>query len=167
MLNPGLISRIWASDIDPDMLGVAGRNLSLLTRSGMETRIAQLRRLYERYEKPAHLEAIASARRLMVKLPEAVSVKLFQADVMAGLSLAGPPDVIITYVPYGNLVQWQGQAGDLDRFMASLLSVSGNETVIAVCMDKRQKLNPAGIQRLDRATVGKRKFEIYRACTSG
>ena len=86
---------------------------------------------------------------------------------MAGLSLAGPPDVIITDVPYGNLVQWQGQAGDLDRFMASLLSVSGNETVIAVCMDNRQKLNPAGIQRLDRATVGKRKFEIYRACTSG
>lgn len=167
MLNPGRISRIWASDIDPDMLDVAGRNLSLLTRSGMETRIAQLRQLYECYEKPAHLEAIASARRLMDKLPEAVSVKLFQADVMAGLSLAGPPDVIITYVPYGNLVQWQGQAGDPDRFMASLLSVSGNETVIAVCMDKRQKLNPAGIQRLDRATVGKRKFEIYRACTSG
>lgn len=78
MLNPGRISRIWASDIDPDMLDVAGRNLSLLTRSGMETRIAQLRRLYERYEKPVHLEAIASARRLMGKLPRPFRLSCFR-----------------------------------------------------------------------------------------
>lgn len=163
LLNPGRIGQIWASDIDTDMLQVAEKNLSLLTRSGMEGRLNQLRQLYERFHKHAHLEAIASARRLMDKLPEDVSVGLFQADVMAGLSLAGTPDVIITDVPYGNLVNWSGEAGDLGRFMASLMGVSGPETVIAVCMDKRQKLNPTGIQRLDRASVGKRKFEIYRA----
>ena len=49
----------------------------------------------------------------------------------------------------------------MNRFMDSLAAVSGPETVIAVCMNKAQKIAYPGARRLDRETVGKRKFEIY------
>ena len=49
----------------------------------------------------------------------------------------------------------------MNRFMDSLAAVSGPETVIAVCMNKAQKIAYPGAKRLDRETVGKRKFEIY------
>lgn len=59
------------------------------------------------------------------------------------------------------MVDWSGGQGDLNRFMDSLLAVSGPGTVIAVCMNKAQKIAYPGAKRLDRDTVGKRKFEIY------
>ena len=65
LLNPERIARIWASDIDPEMLKVAGKNLSLLTPAGMAARLDQLKGLYKQFQKPAHLEAIQSAGRLM------------------------------------------------------------------------------------------------------
>lgn len=43
LLNPERIARIWASDIDPEMLKVAGKNLSLLTPAGMAARLDQLK----------------------------------------------------------------------------------------------------------------------------
>lgn len=161
LLNPERIARIWASDIDPEMLKVAGKNLSLLTPAGMAARLDQLKGLYEQFQKPAHLEAIQSAGRLMGRVRENIELRVFQADVMAGLSLDGPPDIVITDLPYGQMVDWSGGQGDLNRFMDSLAAVSGPETVIAVCMNKAQKIAYPGARRLDRETVGKRKFEIY------
>ena len=52
LLNPERIARIWASDIDPEMLKVAGKNLSLLTPAGMAARLDQLKGLYEQFQNP-------------------------------------------------------------------------------------------------------------------
>ncbi len=111
LLNPECIARIWASDIDPEMLKVAGKNLSLLTPAGMAARLDQLKGLYKQFQKPAHLEAIQSAGRLMGRVRENIELRVFQADVMAGLSLDGPPDIVITDLPYGQMVDWNGGRG--------------------------------------------------------
>lgn len=48
------------------------------------------------------------------------------------------PDIIITDVPYGNLVDWQGEEDNISKLLESLAQISSDETVIAICMDKNQ-----------------------------
>ncbi len=42
--------------------------------------------------------------------------------------------------------------------MNALSSVCGSETIICVCMDKKQKIQTDIYQRFERQLVGKRKF---------
>src|ERR1041385_4120568 len=64
------INRILASDIDTTVLQIAESNLALLTVDGLQRRATQLAELQARYGKPSHVEALASAQRLMCDLKE-------------------------------------------------------------------------------------------------
>lgn len=72
------------------------------------------------------------------------------------------PDIIITDVPYGNLVDWQGGTDDVSLLLQSLARISSHETVIAISMNKSQKVSTKHFKRLEKRSVGKRKFEIYK-----
>ena len=69
------------------------------------------------------------------------------------------PDIIITDIPYGNLVNWGGE-GELDVMMDNLLKIAGVDTVLAVSMDKSQKITSEGWKRVEKQNIGKRRFEI-------
>jgi len=161
-LNQGSIARIIASDIDFMMLEIAKRNLSLLSEEGIKRRISELESLYKQYNKESHKEAIKSAKKLLNMIQKEIDVQVFQANAFESIELDVKPDIIITDVPYGNLVDWQGGTGDVSCLLESLKNICSKETVIAVSMNKVQKINTKSFIRLEKQNVGKRKFEIYK-----
>ena len=58
------IRQIIGSDVDEEALGLARRNLALITREGLEARMAELQTLHRRYGKASHAEALVSVPRL-------------------------------------------------------------------------------------------------------
>ena len=79
------IAEIIGSDIDPEVLSVARRNLSLLTAEGLDRRIHEIGQLSSTYGKASHDQALVSAAALKQKLADntldhAITTHLFQAD---------------------------------------------------------------------------------------
>lgn len=109
LLNQGTISRIYASDIDERVLETARKNLSLLSRDGMEKRMEELRQLFSLYGKPSHEQAVESAERLAGLLEREIPCTVFQADAGRPLNPGEEIDILITDVPYGDLTAWEGQ----------------------------------------------------------
>lgn len=162
LLNQDTLTRIVGSDIDHNILKTAENNLALLSSSGMNKRREELHELYESYHKEQHKEAGQSAERLMHLLINPIQTHIIQADAFHLEPLQGVPDIIITDVPYGGLVQWQGNNETINEFIESLRTISGPNTIIAISMDKNQKITNEGLFRFERQNVGKRKFEILQ-----
>lgn len=156
------VARICGSDIDTEMIRIAGNNLSLLSEAGMAKRTAEIESLYGLYHKESHYEALESCKRLGVISTNHIQTELFVADCTLGLPEMMVPDIIITDVPYGNLAQWSdSNLSPMDAMMHSLHEIASEKTVLAVCMDKKQKIVSDEWTRVERANVGKRRFEIY------
>ncbi|HBT63327.1 MAG TPA: hypothetical protein DEB10_01520 [Ruminococcaceae bacterium] len=161
-LNQSSISSIIGSDINPDMINTARKNLSLLSKKGLIKRKDEVQALYEKYRKASHIEAEQSIGRLSQFLIKEISVRVFQADALNLTDTKDRPDIIITDVPYGNLVEWQGHDGCLDRLLCSLKTISSGQTIIAISMNKSQKITQSGVKRLESQSIGKRRFEIFQ-----
>lgn len=158
----GEIGKIYGSDIDVNMVNCAKKNVSLLTPVGLNTRKEELARLHAEYGKDSHREALASCERLCGMLVRRIPTEVFQADCTKELP-AIFPDIIITDVPYGNLVEWEGgESVSLDEMLERLWAISHDNTILAICMDKKQKVNCEKWKRLEKQNIGKRKFEILR-----
>lgn len=169
LLNFNIITEIIASDINIDALNIAKDNLSLLSKDGLEKRYKQLALLYKQYQKTSHLEAIDSTKRLynMVEMNSSKPIThVFQADVLSKDSLIHKEfkaNIIITDVPYGNKVSWQGSnSNDLNQLLENLIPILNIDSVIAVCSDKKQKINADKFIRLEKQLIGNRKFEIFK-----
>lgn len=160
-LNQSSISSIIGSDIDKNMLTTAERNLSLLTREGLLRRKHELQEMYKKYSKDSHREAQISADKLSTLLKKTISVAIFQADALNLTPQIFSPDIIITDIPYGNLVEWHGNDNCLDKLIDSLKNIASKNTILAVSMDKGQKITQTSIKRLEHQVIGKRKFEIF------
>jgi 23S rRNA (guanine2535-N1)-methyltransferase len=173
------IAGIYASDIDEDALGVAARNLSLLTLDGMDRRIAELTGLYEQYGKNSHKTFLEHAEHLRQQLAEAVrhhplSTQLFRADATdaAAIAAALPTikiDVVLTDIPYGRLAAWGGgslalaQGSDpVHELLESLLPVLSSTSVLAVAAAKKEKIAHDCYTRLARLQVGARQIVILQ-----
>ncbi len=154
------IEKIWASDVSPDMLAAAEKNLGLLTRAGLEKRRAELEFLYASSGRDSYSDALGSLERLRAGLKCEVESEIFGADCTKPLPDIRP-ELIITDVPYGNLVDWQGE-GALRAMLDRLWEISGEDTVLAVCTDKSQKIKSDGWVRVEKQNIGKRRFELLR-----
>lgn len=156
------IEAIHGSDIDEAMLEAARRNTGLLSHAGLAGRRDELTALYRLYRKPSHADALQSCDRFEQLLSREIPVHIFQADCTRELP-AIAPDIIITDVPYGNLVEWEGgSAASLDDMAEQLARIAHADTILAICMDKRQKFSSDRWKRLERNNIGKRRFEILR-----
>ena len=152
------IEKIWASDVSAEMIGIAEKNLGLLRRAGLEKRREELRLLYENSGRPSYTDALESLERLRADLQCEVDAEVFAADCTKPLpDLA--PDLIITDVPYGNLVDWEGE-GALQAMLEQLWRISDAGTVLAVSTDKSQKIGTGKWKRAEKQNIGKRRFEI-------
>jgi 23S rRNA (guanine2535-N1)-methyltransferase len=173
------IAGIYASDIDEDAVGVAARNLSLLTLDGMDRRIADLTGLYQQHGKASHEAALKHAEQLRQHLAEAVrhhplAPQLFRADATdtAAIAAALPGikvDVVLTDIPYGRLAAWG--AGSLafsqgsdpaHELLESLLPVLTSTSVLAVAAAKKDKIGHTCYSRLARLQVGARQIVILQ-----
>ncbi len=162
LLNQKTISQVIASDIDIKMIEIAKKNLSLLTEAGVNHRINEINSLYQQYKKDSHKSAIESARRILSLIEKKIDVQLFQANALQEIKADINPNIIITDVPYGNLVQWQDGSDGVNNLLDSLKEICSTDTVIAISMDKSQKVNNTSFKRLEKQIIGKRKFEIYK-----
>jgi len=158
------IEKMYASDISEDMVLCARRNLKLLTYDGLDERRLELENLYTEHGKDSHLEAIGSADRLRLKLDGEIASEAFVADCTKMLPDI-KPDIIITDIPYGNLVDWGGE-GEINAMLRKLWEISGDDTILAVSMDKSQKVIYDCWKRIEKQNIGKRRFEILSKNTS-
>ncbi len=155
------IRKLYGSDIDEDMVAHAKKNLSLLTDANLKKRKEEIMELYNSYGKESHKEALDSCDKLSSMLVRYISTEIFLADCTMLLPEI-LPDIIITDVPYGNLVEWEQGKGSMDAMLEQLWRISHDNTVLVVCMDKKQKINFEEWKRLEKQNVGKRKFEILK-----
>ena len=156
------IRKIYGSDIDESMVLYAKKNVALLTDEGMDRRQAEIRQLYDEYGKNSHLEALHSCDQLRNMLVQDMPAEIFRADSTKALPKV-MPDIIFTDIPYGNLVRWDNDEGlSLDSMLEQLWLISHEKTILAVCMDKKQRIRCDRWKRLERQNIGKRRFEILK-----
>lgn len=166
-LHGRMISRITASDIDPEMVALAERNLSLLTPSGIEKRIAQIRSMIEGFGKQSHTEALHSAMRLKKLITEGASdimVSCLSADATKS-SGKEKHDVVITDLPYGNLVSWSGhQVSDAAvlALLDNLIPQLSDRSIAAIISDKKTAVRHPQYARIEHFKVGKRQVVLLK-----
>ena len=166
LLHHDKISQIYASDIDLKMLGVAEKNLKLLTLEGIEKRIQRLQEMYTEYGKDAHKLALESAIRLYGKVKNdtrSVETNVFFYDVTG--SEPFPPnilsniDFVLTDLPYGNITHWQGsddESTGLKTLIERTRPILSPRSVVAIVSLKKQKLSFEHQIELTSFSLGKR-----------
>jgi len=169
-LHQDQIMSIYGSDISLDAIRLAESNLSLLTTDGLRRRKGQLEDIYNSYSKESHLNAIKSASNLLERAREKVEYHVFNRDVLNSKSTASimpSVDIIITDVPYGELVSWSNETiaeneSNINKMLDHLLENLNDDGIIAISSDKRQKISNPNYKRIKKIQVGKRKVEILR-----
>lgn len=143
-----------------EIYGRAKRNLGLLTYSGLMKRKQEILHFYEMYGKQSHLEALMSCEIICDRIEREIPVEVFKADCTKTLPNI-KPDIIITDVPYGNLVNWTEKMG-LSAMLEKLWEISHANTILAVGMDKSQKVESNRWVRIEKHNIGKRRLEILK-----
>lgn len=162
-LNQNTIGRIMGSDINGHTLATAEKNLSLLSERGINKRIEELDQMITSYQKQSHIDAKKSAVFLKSLITKEIEHKIFQADALNEIKTDIIPDIIITDVPYGNIVDWGiAEENLIDRLLNSLYGICSADTIIGICMNKKQKVRNEKFIRLERHQIGKRRFEILK-----
>lgn len=162
LLKGNTIARLYGSDINEKSIKLAEDNLGLLTEAGIGRRRSGLEALYQQYGKESHREALESIDRLEKLLTDRLTSSVFVRNVLEASDLTFTPDIIITDVPYGNMAEWNEGSGGINQMMDAIFNNCGRDTILCVCMDKKQKIQTDQFHRLERQVVGKRKFEIYK-----
>jgi len=178
-LHGDKIKMIYASDIDADLVSLASKNLSLLKPEDLDDRIRQIREMLDLYGKPVHREALESALRLKKRLGQfqsTVSFSCFTADATAKDSFTKidrPVDIVITDLPYGNLVQWHssqnsgeslGNTQDMavNALLDNLASILDINSVVAIVSQHKLKCEHKDFERVSRFKHGKRHIAFFK-----
>ena len=108
---------IVGSDIDESAVGVARRNLGLLSADGLDRRVGELSDLFNLYGKESHNAALESARRLRARIgglaaEHPLGARVFQANALDGEALRQhlngvAVEIVFADVPYGWQSQWR------------------------------------------------------------
>lgn len=166
-LNFDSIKTIVCSDFDSSALELSKQNLDLLTIGGLNARLSQLQNLYDQFKKTSHLQAIESTEALMkllIKYQNPPCTQIFHANILSKDALtnkAFKADIVLTDVPYGNLVSWQGnENAATSMLLDNLIPVLKPESVVAICSDKQQHISSDKFVRLEKRQLGKRRFEL-------
>jgi 23S rRNA (guanine2535-N1)-methyltransferase len=172
------IHEIIASDIDPNVIPLAERNLSLLTLSGVDARIAQLTDLYKQYGKLSHQQAMGSAQRLREQLlahradTQPLPSRLFIANALDKQSIhdqlpQGRVDLVITDLPYGQRTEWRELSTAPDatapawQLLETLRGVMAPQSIIALTTTKHQKIAHDAYRRVEHFQLGKREIFLF------
>jgi tRNA G10 N-methylase Trm11 len=164
-LHSERIGALWAADIHTNAAVIAQRNLSLLTESGLEQRRAEIETMLLEYGKTSHAEALTSVDVLRGQLPQqAIQSQVWSADAMQPPLLSNCVDVLLTDVPYGDVVSWGGTATDnpIYDLLEAHYQMLARPSVVAIISDKGQKAAHPQYQRLLQDTLGKRRITLLQ-----
>ena len=120
------------------------------------------------YKKDSHKEALESAYRLQSKTrsSETNQIQCFQFNAVGDEELPkslSEVDMVITDLPYGQLVQWEGSVTEeslCERFLGKLKHKLGPVSVTAIIHDKKQPLSHPGYKTIRSFALGKRKIAL-------
>jgi tRNA G10 N-methylase Trm11 len=169
-LHGDSISEIYASDVNADLLPLMEKNLSLLTLEGINHRIEQINRMINDYGKPSHVEALKSGNNLktiMENRKNAINTHCFIADITKDpvSEQVGSIDMIITDLPYGEVVQWSGDQDEntaVTKLLDNIFTVLKSTSVAAVISSKNIKIEHKNFKRIKRFSIGKRQIVILQ-----
>jgi 23S rRNA G2445 N2-methylase RlmL len=168
LLHRQQLRRVIATDIEPEALSLATRNLALLTRSGLAARADELRARQSDFHRPSYGEAAEAAARLSAKLNADggdLTAYVGTADVFDPASLTAViatavPDVVVTDLPYGTQTTWSGPnvppTDPTHQLLRTLSDVLPGHAVLAMTTRARKFPLPPGVHALERFRVGTR-----------
>jgi len=168
-LHPDKIKKIVCSDINPDILKSAKKNLSLLTDEGINIRISEINKMISNYGKDSHREALACASKLQNLIKgHNIETLCYHNDILEYGAfeklIDANIDIVFADTPYSNLEHWQGETADDNIFLMleNMLNIVTHSTVIAIATDKKQEVEHEKFSRIKKLIVGKRKITILR-----
>jgi 23S rRNA (guanine2535-N1)-methyltransferase len=164
-LHSGRISALWAGDIHTDAAVIAQRNLSLLIESGLEQRQHEIETMLHEYGKASHAEALTSVDGLRGQLPQqAIQSHVWSGDAMQPPLMPNCVDVLLTDVPYGDVVSWGGTVTDnpIYELLEAHYRILARPSVVAIISDKGQKAAHPQYKRLLQDTLGKRRITLLQ-----
>ncbi len=171
------LQMIIGSDIDPQAVQLAARNLGLLTPDGLDQRIRELTAHYQAYGKDSHRAALQSAQALRERVGvqarrQPLPTRVFQASAFDASTLRSHLgdtgiDVVLTDIPYGRQSAWadtarQTSESPVSRMLTALRSCLHTESVVAIASDKSQVIASEGYARVERFQVGRRQIVLLR-----
>lgn len=161
-----IIKAIYCSDISQDAIGLSYKNLSLLSFSGIESRKNEISNLINNYDKDSHRSALNSIDRLSQLLKNEITGKVFFANILNKNELRDKTfiaDIVITDVPYNNLVDWSVNTGnEINELLNGIIPIINSDTIITVIHDKKQKAGNPKYTLLEKIQIGHRKIEIMK-----
>ena len=172
-LFPNAFASISASDIDPESVVLAERNLSLLTAEGLNRREAQILALYEQYGKASHVAGITQVdalRRRLGQWTQPPRLHTFQADalrpqqILEGLN-GLRPDLVFSDIPYGWKSNWvlEDDADGVSsawRMLEALKPCLAPGALVAVAAGKDQAIKHEGYRQERKIKIGLRQVVI-------
>jgi len=174
LLHRERLRYVLATDVDPEAVALALRNVALLTGTGLAARADELRERQKEFDKAVHGEAAEAAMRLAQRPANSggdLSASVAAADVFDPVSLSAvvstpPPYLVLTDLPYGNQTTWVGSppsnAEPTHAAMRALAAVLPDHAVIALTVQGRKVPTPPELQPLERFRVGTRAGLLAR-----
>lgn len=156
---------VLASDIQEGAVSLARENLALISAEGRAARQEALRAHLQEFGRESYALALESLDRIGAQcVGRQVETEVRVHDVLAGgQPFDRRPNLVVTDVPYGCLVSWQGERAELGQYLLQALAPALDAGAVAVvCMDKKQRVCSDGYVRLEKEQIGKRRFEIYQ-----
>jgi len=168
------IIEVIGSDVDEKAVALAGRNLEMVSITGLNKRIIEISEISERYGKASHKDALRSAQNLRSnslalaqKYP--IRTRVFRANATESAEIiqnirAKSVDLVFTDVPYGQHTYWfSSEVMDPIRAMLdALINVLSSSSIVAISSDKQQKVSHDNYQRIEQFQIGKRRVAILR-----
>ena len=158
------IQSLLCSDIRKEAVQVANHNLALLSPQGLMKRANTLRSLIALYDKASHHDALNSIIPLSTLLKSnVIRTQAFVADALTRTLAHSSVDLLITDVPYNNVVGWQGRIADpISHLLNIQYDILREDAIVAIITLKDQKISHKRYEHLKHITLGKRRISFLR-----
>lgn len=159
------IFEIIATDFDDEVLEIARKNLSLLSKEGLDRRRREIKGYIETFGKESHVQALKSIEYLETLIGERnISINCMQRDITDTKDFPiKEVNIVITDIPYGNIVNWKGvNENPIDNlFLNCHRALDKKVSVLAIVADKKAKLKHNLFKRLEHFQLGKRQIGFF------
>jgi 23S rRNA G2445 N2-methylase RlmL len=159
------IFQLIATDYDNEVLETARKNLSLLSREGLDKRKEEIKGYIKAFGKDSHKQALNSIDHLGTLIGEKnIKISCMQRDIT---DMSDYPikevNIIITDIPYGNIVNWVGvnQNPIQSLFENCYKALDKKRSVLVIVADKKSKLVHKSFRRIQQFKLGKRQIAFF------
>jgi hypothetical protein len=161
-----IIQKIYCSDISIEAIELSKKNLSLLSFHGINRRKNEINELIKKFNKESHKSALCSLAKIENLLKKEISSNIFMTNILSKPDFIDKKfcaDIVITDVPYGNLVSWSNNSGEeLNVLLDGILPIIELNSIIAISYNKKQKINNQKYRIIEKHQIGHRRIDILK-----